>query len=235
MRLAELVIKIVVTLLLVVSAVVVLLSRGSKPPSQAEIDRGVADWAARMLLESEANLTPTDFLIGSRFDEGRWDFRGSVLVAGGRDPVYGVIELTCATAERRPDCWRLARLDRDGRSIEQQAAGNTGNSGATTAAPEPQAGAARTEAARTAPVPAATATEPAAPRPDVEYWTVSGDGINGRAGPGTDFPVVARLNAGVRLEMVGTSGEWGRFLIREPGESEGSEVWVWSALVQRRS
>ena len=49
--------------------------------------------------------------------------------------------------------------------------------------------------------------------------------INARVGPGIDSPVVARLAKGLRLSLIDTADEWGRFVVLD-GIATGREVWA---------
>ncbi|MEC9347165.1 MAG: SH3 domain-containing protein [Pseudomonadota bacterium] len=235
MRRIELVVQITVAALFVIGVIALVANWGSKPPTQSEMDRAAADWAAREVLKRDADLRATDLSIGIELAPKKWDFRGSVDISGGRDPIYGSVELTCPTAERRAECWRLARLVRNGLEVVTDrpapVVGGAATPGESQAAPETST--APVQAASPAPAAAPARSEPAAV--PVTYWTVTGGGINGRAGPGTDFPVVARLEAGVKLERLEQSGAWSRYVVREDGASEGLELWIWDELVRRQN
>ncbi|MGL5312817.1 MAG: SH3 domain-containing protein [Peptostreptococcaceae bacterium] len=43
---------------------------------------------------------------------------------------------------------------------------------------------------------------------DVEYRTITGNGVNFRKGPGTNYSSITKLNKGYTVEYIGTSGNW---------------------------
>lgn len=61
---------------------------------------------------------------------------------------------------------------------------------------------------------------------------VEGDRINVRAGPGTRHDIVARLEKGSQVRVVGQRGQWLMVVLPEPGE-QGDIAWIYQSLLSR--
>ena len=57
--------------------------------------------------------------------------------------------------------------------------------------------------------------------------TINGERINVRGGPGTEHPVVAQLDKGQQVRVIGRRGDW--LMVVMP--ADGSIAWIYRALV----
>ncbi|MDF1721342.1 MAG: hypothetical protein P1U65_11770 [Minwuia sp.] len=183
----------------------------------------------RLTVEQRAGIVFTNFVPGVKVGEKLWDFRGEASGTGRVEPVYGIARLVCERMQPIPRCWQIVRLERDGRTLidgddQGPAASDTNVVNEPvirqTPAPVTSAPSAPAPAAAAAPLPAAIAE-----------WQVTGSTVNGRAGPGTTFPVVVRLTPENRMRLIELDGRWGHYEIVSPAADAGQRMWVWSDLV----
>lgn len=199
---------------------------------QATITTGI-----RAMLDDLSGLQVVTLVPGIQVANGEWDFRGNAEADGRTEPFYGVAQLVCDRLQTKASCWRLVRLDRDGRTVigrdDVTARPSASTSTDTGTAAVPQAGNLRTDTAtRRNPEPTLESeTTPPAPAQPATIWRVTGATVNGRAGPGTSFPIVARLGQEHRLERLELDEGWGHYQILEPAADAGQEIWVWADLV----
>ncbi len=197
----------------------------------------------RLAIEQRGNMVVTNFVPGARFNASHWDFRAEADGEGRVEPVYGVARLVCDRVQALARCWQIVELERDGRKLISRAdrdgsadttasgSGSTSGSGAPAIRTTPSAVAEPAPAtAAPAPAPSATAPTQAAPAPITE-WQVTGAAVNGRAGPGTTFPVVVRLTPENRLRLIEADARWGHYEIVSPAADAGQRMWIWSDLV----
>lgn len=78
------------------------------------------------------------------------------------------------------------------------------------------------------PAPAAEGPEPLAPPATHQVARAL---INTRSGPGTENPVVTRLQSGAQLALLETVGGWGRFIVLD-GDERGTEVWAALSILE---
>ncbi|MDF1735999.1 MAG: hypothetical protein P1U37_11980 [Minwuia sp.] len=217
---------------------VLYLTSGTSPEEvkKAEL-RSTVTAGIRAMLDDLSGLQVITLVPGIQVTTGEWDFRGNAEADGRAEPFYGVAQLVCDRIQTKASCWRLVRLDRDGRTViarnevtaQPSAAVSTDNG--STAAPE--TGNLRTETVtRRDPEPTIESeTAAPAPAPAAPVWQVTGATVNGRAGPGTSFPIVARLGQEHRLHRLELDAGWGHYEILEPAADAGQEIWVWADLV----
>ncbi|GJL89686.1 MAG: hypothetical protein DHS20C03_33950 [Minwuia thermotolerans] len=225
--------------ILALAVVGVLYLTSGRSPEEAKVAerQSTITTGIRAMLDDLSGLQVITLVPGVQVSAGEWDFRGSAEADGRTEPFYGIAQLVCDRIQTRANCWRLVRLDRDGRSVIGRddvtalpSATASGNGG-TAAAPE--AGNLRTETVtRRDPEPTIESeTAPSAPAQPATIWRVTGATVNGRAGPGTSFPIVARLGQDHRLERLELDEGWGHYQILEPAADAGQEIWVWADLV----
>lgn len=199
---------------------------------QSTITNGI-----RAMLDDLSGLQVVTLVPGIQVAPGEWDFRGNAAADGRTEPFYGVAQLVCDRIQTTASCWRLVRLERDGRSMigrdDVTALPSVAPATDTRAATAPEAGSLRTETAqRRDPEPTIESeTAPPAPAEPTIIWRVTGATVNGRAGPGTSFPIVARLGQEHRLLRLELDEGWGHYEILEPAADAGQEIWVWADLV----
>lgn len=68
-----------------------------------------------------------------------------------------------------------------------------------------------------------------------EIFLVAEPVVNGRAGPGTEHAIVAKVTPEMRLELRAQQGDWGRFRVAGEVGSETDPLWIWMPLVQPQS
>lgn len=191
----------------------------------------------RAMLDDLSGLQVITLVPGIQIATGEWDFRGNAEADGRTEPFYGVAQLVCDRIQSNAGCWRLIRLDRDGRSVigrdDVTELPSASASPETGTAAVPQADNLRTgTATRRDPEPTIESeTASPAPAQPATIWRVTGATVNGRAGPGTSFPIVARLGQEHRLQRLEMDEGWGHYEILEPAADAGQEIWVWADLV----
>lgn len=184
-----------------------------------------------------------------------FEFRAMSFSQGAARPVYGQARTDCGDGLDRAECWRIALLEIDGREYAlarvpgadpESGQGNGAQPTAsgsdvaaspsvpTPAEPAPPAAAtvqpASTEPAETAGAEPTESTATAGPAGPSTTHRVNRPVVNARSGPGTNNPVVTRLNNGTALAQISQAEGWGQFMVLS-GESEGQVVWVAFSIV----
>jgi|GEM_PF-5822928 len=227
----------IVILALAVVGVLYLTSGESPEETKMAERQSIVTTGIRTMLDDLSGLQVITLVPGIQVATGEWDFRGNAAADGRTEPFYGVAQLVCDRIQTKASCWRLVRLDRDGRTVigrdDVTALPSTAASGDTGTAAVPETGNLRTgTATRRDPEPTIESeTAPAAPAQPATLWRVTGATVNGRAGPGTSFPIVARLGQEHRLLRLELNEGWGHYQILEPVTDAGQEIWVWADLV----
>ena len=235
----------IVILALAVVGVLYLTSGQSPEAKRAAERKATVSTGIRAMLDELSGLEIVTMVSGIQIAPGEWDFRGNAAADGRTEPFYGVAELVCDRIQSTANCWRIVTLERDVRTIVQregvtalpstEPATLSGSSTAGQAAPlrtggtAPAAQQPTVESETTAP--AAPAPAAAAQEPAPVLWRVTGATVNGRAGPGTSFPIVARLGPEHRLSRISIDEGWGHYRVLSPAGDAGQEIWVWADLV----
>lgn len=222
----------VVILALAVVAVLYGLSGPGPEVRQAAEERATVAEGIRQAVEQRGSMVLTNFVPGAQFEATQWDFRAEADGSGRIEPVYGVARLVCDRIQPIARCWQIIELERDGRSLISR----DDRAGSAVSPVSEPAGA---PAIRTQPAPLAepAATAPAASPPApaavevLSEWQVTGAAVNGRAGPGTTFPVVTRLTPVNRMRLIEIDNRWGHYEIVSPAGDAGQRMWIWSDLV----
>lgn len=224
----------IVILALAVMALLYAFSGPGPEVQRAADERATVAEGIRLAVEKRGSMILTNFVPGAQFEANQWDFRAEADGNGRIEPVYGVARLVCDRIQPIARCWQIMELERDGRSLVSQ-----DDRAGSTAAPPP--GTTDAPAIRTQPAPpaepAVAAPADAAPAPApaavevVSEWQVTGAAVNGRAGPGTTFPVVVRLTPVNRLRLIEIDNRWGHYEIVSPAADAGQRMWIWSDLV----
>ncbi|MDF1732629.1 MAG: hypothetical protein P1U49_14070 [Minwuia sp.] len=225
--------------ILALAVVGVLYLTSGRSPEQAKMAerQSMIATGIRAMLDDLSSLQVITLVPGIQVAASEWDFRGNAAADGRTEPFYGVAQLVCDRIQTRADCWRLVRLDRDGRSVigrdDVTALPSAAPAPDARAAAAPEAGSLRTETVpQRDPEPAIESeTATSAPAEPTTIWRVTGATVNGRAGPGTSFPIVARLGQEHRLLRLELDEGWGHYQILEPAADAGQEIWVWADLV----
>lgn len=227
----------IVILALAVVGVLYLTSGRSPEEMKAAERQSMITNGIRAMLDDLSGLQVITLVPGIQVGTNEWDFRGNAQADGRTEPFYGIAQLVCDRIQTTASCWRLVRLDRDGRSVigrdDVTALPSAAASTDTGTAAAAQADNLRTGTApRRDPEPTVESeTSPPAPAQPVTVWRVTGATVNGRAGPGTSFPIVARLGQEHRLLRLELDEGWGHYEILEPATDAGQEIWVWADLV----
>lgn len=208
------------------------LSLFSGGPSVAERRAAIAADAVAILLVERYGVNLETVTAGREIGEGGYDFRGAL--AGdlrGRAAVYGVVELTCDSPTRDPDCWRLVSFERDGEpwSPAAAAAARQVNINLDVSAQALSEAAAGVEPpVESAPLQAKVETQEAP-----TLFAATAPVVNGRGGPGTGYAIVAKIAPEDRLELIERRDGWGRFrIVGVPANAAGAESWIWLELVE---
>lgn len=154
------------------------------------------------------------------------------VIAPRKAPTEAPAEATAQTQRAALKAQQLARADRLAQIRQGLGVQLTGFSGAGTgiALTTLEQGAAGLHEAAPAPEPAAAPAPPPEPKPDLRE--VTGTRVNMRDGPGTIYPVVARLALGDEVEVLSASGTGWLRLRTLPEQRIG---WVAASLVSKRA
>lgn len=167
----------------------------------------------------------------SQTQENAWNFRGAIKSTTSTRTIFGSVQNICSDFEKL-ECWRLSSLSIDGEtvplnsgeSMEMEASSeeavtttNVGETQSATPAQNDQ----ETEAAQ----------EDNSPPPEI--WHTRTDKVNGRTGPGTEFPIAFKVPADVPLTFIKQQDNWGQFSYLAQGGGTG-KIWVSMNLVEQR-
>jgi len=218
------------------------LTSGPPPEQVRRAERNqIISTGIRAMLDDMSGLEIVTLVPGIQTGPNTWDFRGNASVDGRWEPFYGVAELVCDRVQSNANCWRVLEMERDGRSVmgreavtPLQSQSGYGKADRDSRADAPAGTRLRTQDApvRDAAPTVESETTAAAPAEAPQtLWRVTGATVNGRAGPGTSFPIIARLGQEHRLRRIGLDDGWGQYEIVQPVAEAGQELWVWADLV----
>ena len=210
--------------------------RESEDMTEALRLKAEAALGIRRMLRAHQGYDFRDVVVGRVLEGGEVDFRGQVRRNDRSEGVYGRVSGQCADNLSKAQCWDLTHLEASGTVI----ALSDGVSDPVTNAPRGNLATGQ----NTPPDPIQTAdvnyvsretiqlleSSETSNRPSATH-KVARPVINTRSGPGTNNPVLTRLNAGARLSLITTEGGWGNFIILD-GRSGGQEVWAALSLLE---
>lgn len=228
-------------------------SREQSATQRAEERQRIAMGIRARLLGQE-RLAFDTIVIGQADAMGLVDVRGQVTQSGHLAPAYGQLRRLCETGVDQAECWEIAHLETDGQIVDlgvPPVAQSSALREDPAAKPLIVEVAAQRPAPPIKPMPqgmqaapirekqeaenALAAVKPALPMPDRPSsqpspqpdpsHRVARKRINARSGPGTDNPVVTKLEDGVTLALLESRGGWGRFVILG-GPQTGIEAWI---------
>lgn len=190
----------------------------------------------RRMLRADARFDFHNVVVGRVLDDGQIDFRGQMRRGGRAEAVYGFVSGQCADTLANAQCWDLTHLEANGAVVVLSDA-DTKTAAISAVGQLATARNAQPDTFQTADVSyvaSESAQQSESPPPDTPHATthkVARPVINTRSGPGTDNPVLTRLNAGARLSLIATKGGWGNFIILD-GRAGGQEVWAALSLLE---
>ncbi|MFK7942697.1 MAG: hypothetical protein AB8B85_07290 [Paracoccaceae bacterium] len=199
----------------------------------------------RRMLRAHPDFEFRDVVVGRVLEGGHVDFRGQLQRKGRAKAVYGLVAVHCVDGLATAECWKLSYLEADGAMVALKPAAPPVLAERSTNVPdeplqdETDGGSVVIQASTTGSIETSDthsiSDDPAdqAEDDDVPSAThlVARPVINTRSGPGTDNPVLTRLNEGARLALINTKGAWGNFVILE-GNAVGQEVWAALSLLE---
>ncbi|MEM1297806.1 MAG: SH3 domain-containing protein [Pseudomonadota bacterium] len=216
--------------------------RESEEMAEALRLKAEAALGIRRMLRAHPDYDFQQVVVGRVLDGGQVDFRGQMQRQGRADAVYGLVSVQCVEDLAVAGCWNLTYLESSGKLMSFANAADVAQK-PVTADDDPVAEAAR--------VNHATARKPRSDPISTEFGNyvshetiqleegfapsathlVARAVINTRSGPGTDNPVLTKLNAGARLALIEQRGGWGNFVILD-GSAGGKEVWAALSLLE---
>ena len=197
----------------------------------------------RRMLRAHPEFEFQNIVVGRVLEGGHVDFRGQMTRQGRTEPVYGMVSVHCVDGLAKAECWNLTYLERNGELLSLAPSDTIEHAKITdqTLPRKTEETPAATPVVQQTTITVAavdvTSDETQTPEPVANLTAlpathqVARPVINTRAGPGTDNPVLTRLNAGARLLLIETRGSWGNFLILD-GTSGGQEVWAALSLLE---
>lgn len=226
--------------------------RDSREMREALRLKAEAALGIRRMLREHPDLDFHGIVVGRVLDGGEVDFRGLLRAKGRAEAVYGKVSAQCGDALASSGCWALDYLEAGGTQVTLASISNTrtGPSMANqekledphaqrvtrvkhpTVSKDPSGelpvDAVHYVSRETIQQPEVSPRAQADPAPTHK---VARPVINTRSGPGTDNPVLTRLNAGARLSLIETRDGWGNFVILD-GKAGGQEVWAALSLLE---
>lgn len=216
--------------------------RESEEMAEALRLKAEAALGIRRMLRAHPEYDFQQIVVGRVLEGGHVDFRGRMQRQGRADAVYGLVSVNCVKNLAVAGCWDLTYLESSGKLMSfassADIAQSPGTAGADTVAEAP--GVDLATALEQASAPISTDSGNYSSRemvqsqegfaPSVTHL-VARSVINTRSGPGTDNPVLTKLNAGARLALIEQRGGWGNFVILD-GSAGGKEVWAALSLLE---
>jgi hypothetical protein len=211
----------------------------------------VTDNGLRLLNEFNYSLNQevSFFVLGHPITAKSWAMRGTISGANGDRPFYGTVDLKCEKYDLE-QCWGLSELFIDGKIIPLPDTPTKTELAKILAKTPPKKA---REAMPTAPIiglnertvrrkrQATLKSEPASlevsakpptktvgvikPKKSTKIWSTISNSVNGRLGPGENFPIAFLVPRNVELKFLHKKDGWGAFEYEAEGNQVG-KIWI---------